>query len=295
MKLSRRGKHTKRAGKKLRYKSKKFRASKRYHRGNKRTYKRGRRFHKGGEPEEEIKSADDFRTKIQPYLTQKEEKNTIKVTSCELIIKVKNAKINPMFETLKSDYRKNAIVTLKCQKGTGLFSSPRNQQFSVSISYSKDIMNNNTLKVFVLFTREDNRNISFRFSGTPQDVAEMLEASKLGGVPNDNDNTGETYSFNFPENQAMFQAISETILKFAKYANDNLTNHSKETMEANMNAARANMNTSLRLRGLPPLADNADTADAQTRVVTSGFTSVVSDNDPDLPPRVAYTGNTQPI
>ena len=57
MKISRRGKHTKRArrgrhtkhaGKKLRYKSKKFRASKRYHRGNKRTYKRGRRFHRGG-------------------------------------------------------------------------------------------------------------------------------------------------------------------------------------------------------------------------------------------------------
>ena len=49
-KRARRGRHTKRAGKHLGYKSKskKVRGSKRYHRGNKRTYKRGRRLHGGG-------------------------------------------------------------------------------------------------------------------------------------------------------------------------------------------------------------------------------------------------------
>ena len=108
MKLSRRGKHTKRAGKHLGYKSKskKFRASKRYHRGRGvwrvRTHKRGKRFHRGGAS-----------------------------TLQEKITRIKNESIQNK-ENLTFDYKRT--------DGLYRFSEPRSGVFDVYINSRKQVI-----------------------------------------------------------------------------------------------------------------------------------------------------------
>ena len=175
MKLSRRGKssrrvrHTKRTGKKLRYKSKKFRASKRYHRGHKRTYKRGKRLQRGGD-------------------------------KCDTIVKVEswmrdNINVN---ESMNSNYAHIVKVNLKYQKDK-FFSTVENSDFGVVLK----ILDTGT--IYIKFSRlGDDKGIKHVIT----DLA-MLSSP---GLSNWKNMEGVKYSFDFPENKGVFNCIREAIV-----------------------------------------------------------------------------------
>ena len=211
------------------------------------THKRGRRFHGGGgdkkpgaglsflermmyspskwayQEEQNIlrKKREDHATITDPsQFTDKENGGKLITHSTHYDSKYMSlVTYDPNLEpTDESNYR-SPVITLKCQKKTGGFFPAESQKFSCYISYHYDI-NENEIRVYVSFTREDNDDVVFQFGGTPENVAKQLK--NLDGLKQVRAKTGassqtdgETYSFNFPkENQAMFNAIADAIKFF---------------------------------------------------------------------------------
>jgi hypothetical protein len=203
------------------------------------THKRGRRFHGGKpgdklswlekmtypEPEWEFQEQQNIlRKKRQDYSTitdpsqLKDQKNGGKLET-RSYYGSKNMWLVTHDPTLDNDDSSNyrsPVITLKCQKKTGGYFPAKPQKFSCYISYHYNTQENE-IRVYVSFTREDNDDIVFQFIGTPENVANQLKnlnglsqvTAKKGPSALDN---GEVYSFNFPnENKAMFDAIADAI------------------------------------------------------------------------------------
>jgi len=223
MKLSRRGKHTKRTGKHLSYKGKKVRASKRYHRiksgrgHTKKTY-RGR-VKKGGVGVGGGFFSDDHTDKLDEMYKLATVTSPDKFTSNLFIQQTTNYRGEgevilasypfeiPDYDTPKSHPR---IITLTCKKQGRLVSKP--YKYNCYITYRKDESSPDGLFVRVSFQRRDK-------SGTDQ-VAVAIEG-KLGDVITRLSSVTDltaviygnkvNYNFNFPENKKYFAVISRTI------------------------------------------------------------------------------------
>jgi hypothetical protein len=211
------------------------------------THKRGKRFHKGGNPGDSLDFVEKLmypqsewayqeeqnilRKKRQDYATItdpsqfKDQTNGGKLImhSTHYSSKVSLVTHDPNLNNDPYNYR-SPIITLKCQKKTGGFFPAKPQKFSCYISYHYNTQENE-IRVYVSFTRENNNDIVFQFIGTPDNVANQLKnlndlsrvtAKKGPSAQHD----GEIYSFNFPnENREMFNAIADVII----YYEDNVS------------------------------------------------------------------------
>jgi hypothetical protein len=208
------------------------------------THKRGRRFHRGGV---KLTLAEKFFYPSKDHEREKNDKNIRKEKTdyatitdpLELNTKL-NYKFNwnytdmtlyIYFPTFTDEKRYDPTITLRCKKltyngnKTSIFPA-LNQKFSCHISYSKD--KDGTLKVYVSFYREDNMDIGFSFDGAPEIIAPELRTldklkEKIATRGPSGKDTGETYSFNFNENQAMFNAIADAIEKYEDTAKNSVS------------------------------------------------------------------------
>ena len=199
MKLSRRGKHTKRArrgrhtkhaGKKLRYKSKKFRASKRYHRGRgghtKKLY--GRRVKKGGTVtfQEIIATQDPSNPSITNYTVQ------------------------------------GSIDTIKYKKTSGLSITSGESPFQIEIKSTNKGLTANGRN----YTGQIEVNIIFKRVNPPE-VIYTMRSIKLNNIVksitdgsnetvegiNQVDNAKANYNFSFKENTDNFNNIQKKVVE----------------------------------------------------------------------------------
>jgi hypothetical protein len=234
-------KHTSSSVSRRRFRSKKSGYKKRYTKTQKggkrgrgykraRTYKRGKRFHKGGV---NYKERDDYATINNPSeLEKKLTLSKLNYPKTSFTLYIQHTGYTSDDDKINERKHDDPIITLKCQKKPNKFgiSFPAMpQKFSCHIYYALDegdygISGNNTGEtlVGVSLQRKDNEKVGFKFYDKPENVVKQLRnLSNLGNIQAKQLGTtgiGEMYSFNFPENQAMFNAIAGIIEKFKVHA-----------------------------------------------------------------------------
>jgi hypothetical protein len=206
------------------------------------THKRGRRFHRGGVgltlAEKFFYPSKDHEREEKDKNIRKEKTDYATITDpSELNTKLKyrfsldytDMTLYIYFPNFTDEKRYNPTITLRCKKltynGTKTSIFPAlNQKFSCRISYSKN--KDGTLKVYVSFYREDNMDIRFSFDGEPKIIAAELRTldkfKEKIATTGPSGQSGETYSFNFIENEAMFNAIADAIENYEDIAKRNV-------------------------------------------------------------------------